>query len=79
MGKTIANTWTVLMILTITTALISMVNTTYTSGLILVLATFKFLIVAFQFMELKRAHFLWKFLILSYIILFTIIIFIVAF
>ena len=29
-------------------------------ALIMVLATFKFLLVAFQFMELKKAHLFWK-------------------
>jgi len=29
-------------------------------ALIMVLATFKFLLVAFQFMELKKAHSFWK-------------------
>ena len=34
--------------------------TAFFAALIMVLAVFKFLLVAFQFMELKKAHSFWK-------------------
>jgi hypothetical protein len=38
------------------------------------LSSIKFLLVAFQFMELKKAHSFWKILLSSYLILFTLIV-----
>lgn len=43
-------------------------------ALIMVLAAFKFLLVAFQFMELKKAHSFWKISLLLTLGLFTVLI-----
>ena len=62
-----------LYILTIATALIS----TYYYGLstfvaiILGLSAIKFMLVAFQFMEMKRANGFWKFIIIFYLVVFV--------
>lgn len=51
-------TWIILLLLTLATALIAgMGNAAY---LILGISAMKFLLVAFQFMELKNAHSFWK-------------------
>jgi hypothetical protein len=54
--------FTSLLITTISTACIvnSYSVSAFIAPLIMVLATFKFLLVAFQFMELKKAHLFWK-------------------
>ena len=54
--------FTLLLILTISTAYIanSYSVSAFIAPLIMVLAAFKFLLVAFQFMELKKAHLFWK-------------------
>jgi hypothetical protein len=51
-----------LLILTITTACVANLFSisTFVVPLLMVLAAFKFLLVAFQFMELKKAHSFWK-------------------
>lgn len=51
-------TWAILMILTLTTAIVVGIGSA--AYLVLVVAAIKFLLVAFQFMELKKAHVLWK-------------------
>lgn len=51
-------TWILLLLLTLTTAIIA--GTGSAAYLILVVAAIKFLLVAFQFMELKMAHLFWK-------------------
>ena len=62
MKKTLLLNYGLLIILTVTTAFLS----NYTSitnvavNLILVASAFKFIIVAFQFMELKKANAFWK-------------------
>ncbi len=47
--------------------------------LIVLLSSVKFLLVAFYFMELKKANVFWKTLIVSYLVVFTIIISVVLF
>jgi len=51
-----------LLILTVTTSCVavSFALSAFVVPLIMVLASFKFLLVAFQFMELKKAHAFWK-------------------
>ncbi len=51
-------TWIILMLLTLTTAIIAGMSSA--AYLILMAAAIKFMLVAFQFMELKKAHVLWK-------------------
>ena len=67
--------WVLLILLTITTALISSsaLSTTQAAILILGLSIVKFLCVSFYFMELKNAHVFWKASILFYVLLFFII------
>ena len=44
----------------------------YVSMIILVLSAFKFILVSFNFMELKKAHAFWKAIIIAYLLLFII-------
>jgi len=66
-------TLVLLIALTISTAFFSKSNTNLkTVGLIiLVLSGIKFVLVSFQFMEMKKAHNFWKGLIIVYLLLFT--------
>ena len=63
-------TWIILIVLTITSALLSRIENKYIVFSILILAALKFLAVAFQFMEIKKAHVFWKAIIISFILLF---------
>ena len=63
-------TWIILIALTITSALLSRIENKYIVFSILILAALKFLAVAFQFMEIKKAHVFWKTIIISFIFLF---------
>jgi len=67
--------WLVLIILTITTALVSNspLSTIQAAMLILGLSVIKFLGVYFYFMELRKAHIFWKASILFYVLIFFII------
>lgn len=69
------NVWVLLIILTITTALISNAALSLTTAAILILglSIVKFLGISFYFMELRKAHFFWKFSVLFYVIFFFII------
>jgi len=72
MKKTTVYTLLALILLTISTALISNTHQLKLAALfILVLSGIKFLLVAFNFMELKKAHALWKIALISFLILFV--------
>ena len=43
----------------------------YVSIIILVLSAFKFILVSFNFMELKKAHTLWKAVVVIYLVIFV--------
>ena len=60
--KTFLQTWIVLIIFTIATAIIAnyFTDNQYTKELILGISILKFIGVAFYFMELKKAHTFWK-------------------
>ncbi|MBW4359875.1 cytochrome C oxidase subunit IV family protein [Flavobacterium taihuense] len=62
MKKPLNLTFVLLILFTFTTAYIAdaFAVSTFVGPLIMVLAAFKFLLVAFQFMELKKAHLFWK-------------------
>jgi heme/copper-type cytochrome/quinol oxidase subunit 4 len=62
-----------LIVLTITTAIFStqFSELKYVVAIILGLSAIKFILVAFQFMELKKANPFWKFLVVIYLILFV--------
>ncbi len=75
MTKTISYTLVILIILTITTALVSnFIDLKIGVYFILLLAVLKFIYVAFQFMEIKKAHVFWKVSLTIYLLLFSIII-----
>jgi hypothetical protein len=67
-------TWVVLLILSIVSGISSTDGGYYISVLILVMAAIKFLLVSFNFMELFKAHVFWKITIISYLLVFSIII-----
>lgn len=78
MTKSISNTLLVLIVLTITTALVSnFIELKVGVTVILILSVIKFLFVSFQFMELKKAHTFWKILILLFLTIFVSIILII--
>ena len=62
MRKSLLFVYGILIVLTLTTAFIvnSMMISTFVVSLIMGLSIFKFLLVAFQFMELKKANSFWK-------------------
>jgi hypothetical protein len=68
--------WLVLILLTISTALVSnfTINIATSAIIILVLSIVKFIGVSFYFMELRKAHVFWKASILFYVVLFFVII-----
>jgi len=63
----------ILIVLTIVTGLFSQYYSELktVSTVILILSGIKFLLIAFQFMELKKANIFWKILLASYLILFS--------
>jgi len=70
MKKSTIYTLVALIVLTISTALISNARQLKLAALfILVLSGIKFLLVAFNFMELKKAHVFWKIALISFLIL----------
>lgn len=70
MKNTATLTWIILIVLTITSALLSRIENKYIVFSILILSALKFLAVAFQFMEIKKAHVFWKTIIISFIFVF---------
>jgi len=62
MKKSLISTYILLIIVTIATACVSGMSSVFevVVALIMVLAGLKFLLVAFHFMELKKAHSFWK-------------------
>ncbi len=72
MKNTATTTWMILIVLTITSALVSNLDSKYIVLTILILSALKFFGIAFQFMEIKKAHVFWKTLIIGFIFLFGI-------
>lgn len=64
-------TWIGLLILTAVSALLSLLDGTYVIWGILCLAALKFIGVAFNFMELRKAHVFWKTATFLFLILFV--------
>ena len=62
-----------LLTLTLATALAAKYGETisWLALIVLGLSAIKFLLVAFQFMELKKAHGAWKFILIAYLVLFV--------
>ena len=71
MQKIVTTTWIILIILTISSALIFKLDGSYVTTVILILSALKFLGISFQFMEMKKAHMAWKTIIISFIIVFV--------
>lgn len=71
MEKKAIITWIILLILTIVSGIISTQSYTFIPIIILLFAAFKFLGVAFDFMELKKANTLWKVLLIGFLVLFN--------
>jgi hypothetical protein len=71
MNKVSIITLLVLIILTVASAFFSNIDDTYAAGIILGFAALKFIGVAFQFMELKKAHVFWKVTLLTVLTVFT--------
>jgi hypothetical protein len=76
MNKKDIYTYTLLLFITILTAFFasSFTDIKIIGIIILLLSALKFILVAFNFMELKKAHSFWKMLLLGYLFLFVIII-----
>lgn len=72
MNKSATITWIILMVLTIASALVSKLESKYIVLLILILSALKFFGIAFQFMEINKAHVFWKILIIGFILFFGI-------
>jgi len=70
MPKTTVLTWVFLIILTIASALISSIQTPFMTFLILGFAALKFTGVAYEFMDLKKAHPIWGYSLLAFLLVF---------
>ena len=71
MTKTISYTLVILILLTITTALVSnFIDLKVGVYFILLLSAVKFIYISFQFMELKKANIFWKTIVILYLIIF---------
>ena len=77
MNKSATITWIILIVLTITSALVSKLESKYVALIILIFSALKFFGIAFQFMELKKAHPFWKVSIIGFIIIFAVILLII--
>ena len=67
-------TWIILLFLTVVAGLVSSVSLTYIIPLILLLAVLKFIGVAFNFMEMKKANVFWKIILVGYLVVFCVVI-----
>ncbi|PHQ55576.1 MAG: hypothetical protein COC16_04995 [Lutibacter sp.] len=74
MNKANSFTLIILLVLTITASVISNSSSSSVVMAILGVASLKFIGVAFQFMELKKAHIFWKSSLLFFLTLFSILI-----
>ncbi len=79
MGRNHIYTLATLFILTLATAVISQqVNMAVTGSILIVgLSAIKFLLVAFNFMELKKANIFWKVLLVGYLTVYVAVILVV--
>lgn len=79
MKKQLTIIWVLLIVLTIISALISttLSENNYLIEFIIGLAVLKFIGVTFYFMELKEGHVFWKAAIISFLVVFSIIIFMI--
>ncbi len=63
-------TWIILIVLTIASALVSKLESSFVVLLALIFSALKFLGIAFQFMEMKKAHVFWKGTIVGFLMIF---------
>jgi len=70
MKMTTTLTWVILIVLALVSAFVSNLENVFVVLIILVLASFKFFGIAFQFMELKKAHLFWKGMIIGFLVVF---------
>lgn len=63
-------TWILLLVLTVIAGLVSSTSLNYVIPLILLLAVLKFIGVAFNFMEMKKANVFWGILVVGYLAIF---------
>lgn len=67
-------TWIILLVLTVIAGLVSSTSLTYVIPLILFLAALKFIGVAYNFMEMKKANVFWKILLVGYLVIFCVVV-----
>lgn len=72
MKKSVTITWIILILLTISSALVSNLDSKYVVLIILILSALKFFGIAFRFMEIRKANLFWKTIIIGFIFLFAI-------
>ena len=71
MKKSFIYTLIALVVLTISTAFVATHTVKNAGIIILILSAVKFLLVAFEFMEVKKAHPFWKTILIVYLVLFV--------
>jgi len=71
MKKSFIYTLVALVLLTISTAFVATRTIKNAGIIILILSAVKFLLVAFEFMEVKKAHAFWKTILIIYLVLFV--------
>lgn len=69
--KNLIFTWSLLIVLSVLVSTISFYTFANKIEVIVVLSAIKFLLIAFIFMELYKAHFFWKFIIVSFLVVQT--------
>jgi len=79
MNKSNTITWLILLILTVIAGVISKTTISYIVPLILLFAVLKFIGVAFNFMEMKKANKAWQILLLGYLGVFITVILLIKF
>jgi len=76
MKKRLFYVWLILMILTIISGILAVIEWRWAAYIILFLATLKFNLVAFEFMGVRQAYIFWKIFVMTFSGLFMLIYFI---
>lgn len=71
MEKKTIYTWIALLVLTLISGIISTQTHQLIPIIIILLASFKFIGVAFDFMELRKANVFWKVFVISFLVIFN--------
>ena len=77
MKKRIIITWIILLLFTVAVGVISTMDLSFATVAILLLSSLKFIGVTFYFMELKKAHIFWRSSIITFLVLFSVIILVI--